>query len=60
MMIVNSSTSQPASQSLADQVRAAHHMHLLAAGSLGPVDRLSEAPHEDEVAARRLLCGAGG
>ena len=52
---------QPASQGLADEVSAAHHMHLLAAcRGLGLIDRLSEAPDEDEAAARRLLCGAVG
>jgi hypothetical protein len=60
MMIVSSSTS-PAARALADEVRAAHQMHLLLAGCrLGLIDRLHEAPAEDETAARRLLCGAVG
>jgi hypothetical protein len=49
MMIVTSSTS-PAARP-ADEVCAAHHMQLLLAGcSLGPIDRLNEAPDEDEAA----------
>ena len=52
---------QPGRQGLADEVCAAHHMDLLAAGRrLGPIDRLGEAPGEDEVVARRLFFGAVG
>lgn len=29
----------------------------ITSGSLGPVDRLGEAPYDDEVAARRLFAG---
>src|SRR5882757_9255089 len=52
---------QPGRQGLAGEVCAAHHMHLLLAGcGLGRSDRLGEAPGEDEVVARWLLCGAMG
>jgi len=46
---------------VADEVGAAHHMHLLAAGcGLGLIDDLGQAPGKDEVAVRRLVCGGGG
>ena len=60
MMSVNSSTC-PVSESLTDDVGAAHHVDLLVARSgLGPLDRLGEAADEGELVPLGLLLRAMG
>ncbi len=52
---------QPSSQGLADDLRAAHHVHPLVTGSRpGPLDHLGQASNEYEPLARWLLVGTVG